>query len=169
MFCPRCSQQQLSDEVRFCSRCGLPLAGVAALLAADGKLTGEKAPRDDGQHATRARLGAKMIFFGVFLTPIFFGLAVISDSPVPLFVPAIIFFTGLARVLYSKMFGEELLPFMSTRKRTQLREGSQTRVLGAPLFVPATGFSHQRVNTAEIAQPDSITDHTTTLLDKERH
>lgn len=32
MFCPKCSQQQFSDNVRFCSRCGFQLSVVKALI-----------------------------------------------------------------------------------------------------------------------------------------
>jgi uncharacterized membrane protein YvbJ len=36
MYCPKCSQQQISDEMRFCSRCGFPLGAVKELIANDG-------------------------------------------------------------------------------------------------------------------------------------
>src|SRR5689334_7647741 len=32
MYCPNCGQQQVSDEMRFCSRCGLALTGLAEWL-----------------------------------------------------------------------------------------------------------------------------------------
>ena len=32
MYCPKCGQQQVSDEMRFCSRCGLALTGLAEWL-----------------------------------------------------------------------------------------------------------------------------------------
>lgn len=32
MFCPQCGHQQVSDEMRFCSRCGLPLGLVTDLV-----------------------------------------------------------------------------------------------------------------------------------------
>jgi hypothetical protein len=35
MYCPRCGQQQVSDELRFCSRCGCNLDGVKAFIAED--------------------------------------------------------------------------------------------------------------------------------------
>src|SRR5829696_5131041 len=35
MFCPRCGQQA-AEEVRFCSRCGLPLDAAAELVEAGG-------------------------------------------------------------------------------------------------------------------------------------
>ncbi|MCA1591434.1 MAG: hypothetical protein LC754_02015 [Acidobacteria bacterium] len=38
MFCPQCSQQQLSNDVRFCSRCGFALGAVARVLESGGVL-----------------------------------------------------------------------------------------------------------------------------------
>jgi predicted amidophosphoribosyltransferase len=32
MFCPRCSQEQVSEETKFCSRCGFPLGLVSEIL-----------------------------------------------------------------------------------------------------------------------------------------
>jgi uncharacterized membrane protein YvbJ len=32
MYCPKCSQQQISDEVRFCPRCGFQLDALKMLL-----------------------------------------------------------------------------------------------------------------------------------------
>ena len=32
MFCPRCGHEQVSNETRFCSRCGLPLGLVTGLV-----------------------------------------------------------------------------------------------------------------------------------------
>jgi hypothetical protein len=38
MHCPRCGQQQVSSETKFCSRCGFQLAIVAELLVHGGSL-----------------------------------------------------------------------------------------------------------------------------------
>ena len=38
MFCPRCGQQQISDQTKFCSRCGFQLGLVAEMLDHDGFL-----------------------------------------------------------------------------------------------------------------------------------
>ncbi|MEJ7699628.1 MAG: hypothetical protein WKF71_08300 [Pyrinomonadaceae bacterium] len=38
MFCPRCSQEQVSSETKFCSRCGFPLGLVSEILAHGGFL-----------------------------------------------------------------------------------------------------------------------------------
>ncbi|HEX8637447.1 MAG TPA: hypothetical protein VF692_05245, partial [Pyrinomonadaceae bacterium] len=38
MHCPRCGQQQVSPETKFCSRCGFPLGLVSDLIAHGGFL-----------------------------------------------------------------------------------------------------------------------------------
>jgi len=43
MFCPQCGHRQVSNDMRFCSRCGLPLDLVTDLLAnSDNQLQREK-------------------------------------------------------------------------------------------------------------------------------
>ncbi len=38
MFCPRCGQEQISEETRFCSRCGFMLTIVSEVVANGGVL-----------------------------------------------------------------------------------------------------------------------------------
>lgn len=38
MHCPSCGQQQISNETKFCSRCGMPLGVVAELVSYGGYL-----------------------------------------------------------------------------------------------------------------------------------
>ncbi len=38
MYCPRCGQQQVSEETKFCSRCGFSLGLVSEILAHGGFL-----------------------------------------------------------------------------------------------------------------------------------
>ena len=43
MFCPQCGHQQVSNDIRFCSRCGLPFGLVSDLLgSSDQQLKREK-------------------------------------------------------------------------------------------------------------------------------
>ena len=37
MYCPRCGQKQMAGDLKFCSRCGLPMGLVAELLANGGE------------------------------------------------------------------------------------------------------------------------------------
>ena len=68
MYCPRCSQEQTSEAVRFCSRCGFKLGAVRALLA-DGGADEEIAPvaTTPASPPPRQRdvnFGAAMMFVG---------------------------------------------------------------------------------------------------------
>ena len=169
MYCPRCGQQQLSDEVRFCSRCGLPLASVPSIIAGGGA-SAVGGPARKGLLAGKrvgVRRGAKLMFFSAVLAPIFFVLCVLFDSPGPLVVPMTVFLAGLAFMVYSVLFGEELPAAGGSKSRDELREARGAQALPPSTFVPASGFGRQRVNTADMSQPPSVTEQTTRLLDEE--
>jgi hypothetical protein len=169
MFCPKCSQPA-SDEVRFCPRCGLSLAGLAAYVAGnDLRPAGPEEARAAELTAGRlgTRRGAKLMFLSVVLFPIFFGLCLLVGGPVPLFVPLTVFLAGLVMLVYARLFGDDLLPSRSTAARGDLNAAGGRPALGAPQFVPTPHLGWQRANTSEIAQPPSVTENTTTLLDRD--
>ena len=113
------------------------------------------------------RRGAKLMFFGVVLFPLFFALCLLIDEPAPLFVPLMVFLAGLVMVLYTRLFGEDLLPLGGRSSRRDLDAAGERPALGAQQFTPAPLFNQQRANTAEIYQPPSVTENTTKLLDKD--
>jgi ribosomal protein S27AE len=169
MFCPQCGQQS-SDEVRFCPRCGLSLMPHAALLAGyDSAAAGRGAAQAAEQTSKRAgtRRGAKLMFFSVVLFPVFFALCFLVDGPAPLVVPITFFLTGLVWLVYARLFGDDLVHVHRGASRGELQPGAGRTALGAPQFVPASLFNQQRANTAEIVPPPSVTENTTTLLDKD--
>ncbi|HVF45052.1 MAG TPA: zinc ribbon domain-containing protein [Pyrinomonadaceae bacterium] len=169
MFCPRCGQQQISGEVRFCPRCGLSLASVPALLAGfEAALTEGKARGGRSKKRKQMRRGAKLMFLSAVLFPIFFGIAISGDGPGPLIVPVTVFFAGLAWMLYFVLFGEEDAQEPADARGTEvLRESRTAPPLPPATFVPASGFGARRANTADMAQPPSVTEQTTRLLDEE--
>ena len=169
MFCPKCGQQS-SDEVRFCPRCGLSLAGLATYVAGNEFAPARpEAAQPPEQTAKRLamRRGAKLMFFSVVLFPIFLGICFLIDGPVPLFVPFTVFLTGLVILVYSLLFGEDLIPARSTAARRDLNAVADRHALGAQQFTPASLFAQQRANTAEIVHPPSVTENTTKLLDRD--
>jgi hypothetical protein len=173
MYCPKCGQQ-VAESMRFCSRCGLPISEVADWLAgAVGEGASALAPRDEAQESVLSprrkgmRRGAKIMFWGGILLPLFFVFSLIADSPEPLFVPLIILLIGLAWLLYSRLFGEEVQP-------NRIQPPQDVRLGATPISAlpPASdagvvGSARREARTAEIAQPPSVTDHTTKLLDRE--
>src|ERR1700758_3328772 len=72
MFCPRCGQQQASDTMRFCSRCGFAMEGVMVVLAHGGMLPQYQPTEGDGEFSPRRRgvkQGALLVLIGALLVP----------------------------------------------------------------------------------------------------
>lgn len=177
MYCPNCSQQQLSEELRFCPRCGFPLSAVRELIATGG-VPAEREP--EGGRLSPAfrgvRKGVWVILAGVLMTLIVGLMAAADDDfAVLLLLPALCFVVGFVRVLYGV--------FLENRAPRGKKDGEQPQVPSArppqpisaarnlelpPVQVPpTTAFTERRVKTAEIVQPPSVTENTTRLLDEE--
>src|SRR5712692_6438781 len=116
MFCPRCGQQQATDALRFCSRCGFPLEGAVHLLAHGGMLphfqqvTGEKeiSPRKKG-----VKQGALLMLIGAVLVPLMGVFSAFAPGRIELMfeffaaLSAILCFVGgPLRMLFAAIFEE---------------------------------------------------------------
>ena len=172
MFCPKCGQQS-SDEVRFCPRCGLQLDGLAAYVAGGGQTpaAGALVPSEPVMTARRRgmRRGAKLRFICAVLLPAAALLAFEDDAPGPLLLVLTGGLAGLLWMVFSWLFNDNVVPILSRKARRKLAAAGERPALGAPQFVPASSFGQQqqRANTAEIVRPPSVTENTTTLLDKD--
>jgi hypothetical protein len=174
MYCPRCGQQQISDEMKFCSRCGLLISGLAEWVAGGGvpstysaaKKVSARWPRRKG-----IRLGAKVMFLSGVLLPVLLALSLALGEGGPMIVPVLIFFVGLIIMLYSRLFGEDVPSFESDLAQTsRLAAVSEASALPPASNIPihnAGDFARPRVRTNELVQRPSITEHTTKLLDQE--
>jgi hypothetical protein len=170
MYCPKCGQQQISDAIRYCSRCGFQLNVVTELLATDGVLAMH------GTHGQQklpflrqkdTRLGAKLIFFSVILAPLAIGLSIAIDSPGPLLIPFVLFLAGLAQIFYALLFGESLLPDRQRSKRQDIPMFEPARSFPVSQGEPVPFLNSKRADTAGIVRPPSVTEHTTQLLDRD--
>src|SRR6185436_10621084 len=103
MYCPKCGQQQISDEMRFCSRCGLALSGLAEWLAGGGlpaqrnvevQQVSADSPRRKG-----IRRAAKLMFFSGVLFVIFLAISLAVDEGGPMILPFVVFFVSLVMML----------------------------------------------------------------------
>src|SRR6185369_67418 len=165
MYCPNCGQQQVSDEMRFCSRCGLALSGLAEWLAG-GVLV--RRPEETGPSRQRKhiRRGSKLLFFSAVMFPIFLLISIGIDEPGPLFIPLFFAFIAGMWLLYAKLFIDNTTP---------LSQGTQASAFATPpargSLPPPTHFpidiGRQQVRTNELAEMPSVTEHTTKLLDNE--
>jgi hypothetical protein len=176
MYCPQCGQQRVSDELRFCSRCGFQLNGVTQLLEAGGELPGlnkveqrrRRSPRYEG-----VRQGVILMFAAMALAPLanFIG----KGGEV---LPATFIMLGLMRLLYAVIFQEgeasrkkrEAQPSYAPPAMPQQLNAGGARAGGGGALPPAQSipvgsYAARRAETAEIVQPPSVTEHTTKLLD----
>lgn len=178
MYCPNCGQQQLSNEMRFCSRCGLALHGLAEWLAGGRVVAAPtQAVSDPAQPAALSprrknmRRAAKMMFFSGAIFPIFLMIAIAEEEGAALILPFFLFFIALAWMLYARLFSD---PNPKVSKHTQTT--TQTSyVPPAPLrnplppasTIPISDMRGSQVRTNELAQPPSVTENTTRFLDNE--
>lgn len=155
--------------MRFCPRCGLSLASVPALVAGFESPAPPVGPTRGARSKKRKQMrrGAKLMFLSAVLFPIFFALAIAVDGPGPLIVPVTVFFAGLAWLLYFVIFGEEEARESLEAAREGLRESRTAPPLPPATFVPASGFGARPAHTADMAQPPSVTEQATKLLNEE--
>jgi hypothetical protein len=172
MYCPQCSQEQVSEEMRFCSRCGFPLAIVSQLIRGGGALEGfdaeakgELSPRQKG-----VRWGLILMILSLLLVPLAALMTAMKSDFFALFVPVFaLFVLGLGRLLHAYLLAQrtptETAKSLVARRTKQL-PAAYAPPLPAGQSIPATNWK-QPVNTSEMAERVSITENTTRLLDDE--
>src|SRR4030095_1961591 len=164
MYCPKCSHQAVSNNVRFCPGCGFRLHGVAELIANNGVFSpdGEEAPKPRRSMVKRgALLGATLMFiisYSILLptAPRFWVALGSFLSWVTLM--ALIGVSGFLKRLISKIFAEEE---PSPSKKSASPRGP---MLPAAQSAPVSDSGRQFVDTTKVAQPSSITEQTTSRL-----
>lgn len=166
MYCPHCSQQQLSSEMRFCSQCGFSLAGVRELIARGGAIMPRENDKIESQRAVAlrgARLGALLMLCSFpLLIPIGILTAIDDDFGVFFVVPVLLMIVGFFRMLFG----------VFVQGRTKRKTDSEERPV-----LPTTTFRTVQLKqngaaqlpegrqTSEVRQPASVTENTTRLLD----
>jgi len=185
MYCPKCSQPQVSDEMQFCSRCGLPLSNMKEMILGNGKTEVNQSEKSDDKLSPRhrgIRQGAMLMLLSVILIPAYILLAAlfpaqdrlvessVSDTPFEKISQAIlftIFMFGLARMVYARFFQQGARLEESEPEVARLDRLSSNYALPPAQGIPVSGFGTWRANTGEMVQSPSVTEHTTKSLGKE--
>jgi hypothetical protein len=185
MYCPTCGQQQAAENVRFCSRCGFLLTGVSDVIANNGLLPNQsneiETPVKDSPRKRGIKQGVMTLLIGLLLvTPILIVISIALNvrEPYVVAIAAIIsFFGGIIRIIYAQMFEEAAPKQMGPGNiqkliNQQVLAGNQAQnVLPASTAIPANEYVTPKtgrwMTTNELADPGSITDHTTKFLEKE--
>jgi len=179
MFCPRCSQEQVSEETKFCSRCGFSLSLVAEVLTNGGFLPQLAETNKNKKWLTRKNGLFFSLFWFIFFTMILTPIWAIADVDELAVVGALIGTMGgliltIASFAFLKNepkntgnFNQELPNY-----KTKNLYGSQQAALPPQQSQPAQGYispanTWKAPDTGEMVQPQSITEVTTRLLKKE--
>ena len=171
MYCPKCSQQQVSEQQRFCSRCGFPLSGVSDLVAAGGvsPFVEKESARRNSPRFEGLRQGVILLMLSVVLLPL-------VDIIPPPYHEALVFMlliAGVARSTYALIFQEGATKERSDSSelsgaqsaRAELGGGGHGAALPPASSIPVGDFSSRQRETAKEAPPPSATENTTKLLD----
>ena len=170
MFCPRCGQQA-AEEVRFCSRCGLPLDAAAGLVESGGVAAPAQAVANVGltprQRGTRK--GLMITAGGIFFFVVAALLTAFRDELFPfLILSGVIITVGVMRLTYALLL-EGHAPAREPAKRSAELPGKQARAAELPpaRTVPISAYAKPGAQTSDMAAPHSVTESTTRLLDEE--
>ena len=180
IHCPRCGQEQASEQTRFCSRCGFLLTGVAELLANGGEipvgLTNLNAitPRKKG-----LKKGLFIFLLAFLVVPIIAILTImVGAEPFAVAISAIILTVGgLLRMAYALMFESndsgEAAPELNvlTARQKFLKKESKTNSLPPAHSIPANSYVPPAAgnwrDTNDLTA-SSVTESTTKLLEREK-
>jgi hypothetical protein len=167
VYCPKCSQPQVSDEVQFCSRCGLPLLNLKEMISTAAKTMLKTSNKDAELLSSRQkgmRQGVMLILLSVILIPAHILLAAlfpandrliessVSDTPFEKISQALlltIFMLGLARLLYARFF--QAAAVAENTSPSQL-EASPNYLLSSAPGTRIGGVGRWRQDTGEIVK-----------------
>ena len=176
MYCPRCGQQQMSEETKFCSRCGFPLSLVSEILAHGGFLPQLAELYKSKKWFTRKNGVVFSILWAIFFLLFLASLFGIADAPELAGVSAVIgIFGGLmwliASVVFLKSPSKDSLAANDLLSNATVNNLYQTnqKVLPPQHSQPAQSYvppvnAWKAPNTGEYAKPPSVTEGTTKLL-----
>ena len=180
MYCPRCGQQQISNETKFCSRCGFQMGLVCELIANNGFLPQLQALYNQKPGFFTKKNGviftALWFIAWVMMIPAFFGIAGEDDAAG---VSAVFgLFTSLMLLIFS-------LGVLKKSPKTYQLPAIEMPQVPQPQGLYGTNPGHQALppqqsqtaqaytapqggwrtpDTGEFAVPGSVTDSTTKLL-----
>lgn len=165
MYCPKCSQEQVSAEVQFCSRCGLALLNLKEIVLGSNKRIVKEperiSPRQKGK-----RQGVLVMLLSIILIPAYILLAAlfpandrlvessVSDSPFEKISQAVlitVFLLGLARLLYARIFQTASTDAGEEVAAVRFQNSSENYSLPHARTNPVSGFGSWR-ETGEIVK-----------------
>jgi hypothetical protein len=177
MYCPKCSQLQSSDDMRFCSRCGFALTGVAMLMDNEGVIPQPGGLTVQTVPSSRKKVMAESAIFTAISWAVVIFATLLFDRGGPFEamakLAAVLFvflgLIGLLRFLYGFLFVKDVIVQPTTNAfprftaQGALGAASSRNALPAQREFAGTDYP-RRENTQEMVPRPSVTENTTRLL-----
>ena len=181
MHCPSCGQQQVSNETKFCSRCGLPLGLVSEVLSHGGFLPqlAELNNRKRSIYTRRNGLAFSLIWFLFFLLIMAPLWGILNVDKLAGASAVIGIFGGLIWLVSSLMFLKKERPVVFHNQQAYPPMPNQYDLQGQPVYpalqpqqsVPASVYTAPAAgrwrDTNDLERAGSVTEGTTRLLHEE--
>lgn len=186
MFCPNCSQKQVSDQIKFCKSCGFPLEDVTEIIKNEGYVERNEIEYIDLVEYTRdlKRAVTKGVII-ITLSIIYFILSLILGIPEPsyavqlnLLVGVLMFLTGL--ILIGNSFFKRISIDSEQKDHQNTARHHPPPIFDSPTtpfmlyeqdqseFIEAKPLNTNRLRSEQsVGQPPSVAEGTTKLLRKE--
>lgn len=179
MFCPRCSQEQVSNEIKFCSKCGFPLGLVSEILAQGGFLPQLAELHKEKKILTRKNGLLFALFWFMIFTMILIPFLAVSNAPEEIVVFTAVLGTigglilAIASFAFLKKSPKNMETFNLELPNANVNNLYQTNQIALPpqQTQPAQNYTPPKdlwkaPVTGDLIQPNTVTDATTKLLKK---
>lgn len=184
MHCPRCGQKQVSEDIKFCSRCGFPLGLVSEILTHGGflpqlaELHKTDKPKFTKKHGVTFSI-SWFIFFLLIMAP-FWGIVGVRQlaglsAIVGIFGSMIMLISSLILMRSAPRELPMSLNDMQQPNVHHLHGVNQTQNALPPqryqpvdTYVPPQPGSWKAPDTGELVSPGSVVEGTTKLLQKDK-
>lgn len=177
MHCPSCGQQQVSNETKFCSRCGMPLAVVAEVLIHGGFLPQLEQLSKKRTIFTKKNGVVFAVFWFIFLTMFstaFFGILGAPDAFIGLLAITGVFgammITIASLIFFPSSKPPLIVPGYQVPSQLPLYGTGPQAALPPPQSVPANIYGTSKAGSwrdTNDLQPASVTESTTRLLNED--
>lgn len=181
IFCPRCGQEQLLNDTRFCSRCGFLMDGMTEVVmngALPPQLFNQTDPKAISPRRKGVTQGGLLMLSGIVIVPLLGALSAFLDfDPTLVGIAAIItFLGGFVRILYGLIF-ESGVPVISeeegllgTVKQNLIEKAKGKKELSPKQTESASSYMPPEQgnwrDTKDLVKT-SVTENTTKLLDED--
>ncbi len=181
MHCPSCGQQQVSNETKFCSRCGMPLGLVSEVVFHGGFLP-QLAQLDQPKKKIFTKKNGIVfasfwfIFLTMFMTA-FFGIVGAPDELIAVtaitgvFGAMMIIIGSLVFLPSSKPTFAELPQYQTPHTPSAMYGGNQT-ALPTQQSIPVSMYDVPKAGSwrdTNDLESTNVTENATKLLEKEEH